>query len=161
MRRSDRAMTLESCHRFLERASVGRLAMISRDEPYVIPVNFVYQDGAVYFHSAREGRKMEAIQSTPNVCFETDVMLGIKDDTDPCSMGTYYRSVIVFGVAEIVQDNDEALRALEAVVAKHSRRPDREAVSREDMEDVCVVRIIPREITGKVLEAPQALREPV
>ncbi len=161
VRREDRSMDREQIWDFLEMMSVGRLGLIAGGEPYVVPVNHIVVDGALYFHSAHEGRKVEALKENATVCFETDVLYGIRDDQKPCDMGSYYRSVIVFGSAEIVDDRDEALRALELLVEKHSRRPDREKIDPAQLDTVAVIRITPERVTGKTLDAPRGLREPV
>jgi len=161
MRRAERAMEPEEAKRFLETASVGRLGMISEGEPYVVPLNYVYLDDAVYFHSAPEGRKMEALRGGARVCFEVDVLLGIKDDIDPCAMGAYFKSATIFGECDRVEDPEEALRVLEALVDKHSRRPDRSKIPRESLDSVVVMKVVPEHLSGKMLEAPSGFREPV
>ena len=161
MRRAERAMNAEETQQFLETATVGRLGMISKGEPYVVPLNYIYLDDLVYFHSAKEGRKMEALRGGARVCFEVDVLMGIRDDTDPCAMGTYFKSVTLFGDCDRVEDSTEALRALEALVEKHSRRPDRSRIPEEALETVVVMKIVPEHLSGKMLEAPSGVREPV
>ena len=53
MRRSEKAMTREESMEVLEKAEYGVLSTISTDQtPYGTPINFVYQDGAIYFHCA-------------------------------------------------------------------------------------------------------------
>ncbi len=154
-------MEREESLEFLETAAVARMGMIADGEPYVVPLHFVLMDDQIYFHSAPEGRKIRALQENPSVCLEVDVFYGIRDDKVPCSMGTYFRSVMVFGEATAVVDPAEAINALEALVDKHSRRPDRSAITEDDMDQVVVMKISPEHITGKVLDAPAALREPV
>lgn len=161
MRREDRSIDRERSWEFLEMVTVGRLGLIAGGEPYVVPVHHIVMDGGIYFHSAPEGRKIEALREHAAVCFETDVLYGIRDDREPCDMGSYYQSVIVFGSAEMVNDRDEALRALELLVQKHSRRPDREKIDPGQLDTVAVIRITPERITGKTLEAPRGVREPV
>ncbi len=161
MRRDDRRMDPKRCWEFLEIASVGRLGLIAGGEPYVVPVHHVVMDGAIYFHSAPEGRKIDALRENAVVCFETDILYGIRDDQEPCAMGSYYRSVIIYGSAERITDEGEALRALELLVEKHSRRPDRERMDPSQLNTVAVIRITPQRITGKELEAPRGSREPV
>jgi len=44
--------------------------MSINDMPYVVTVNFGYDDKYIYFHSNQKGKKVEMIASNPNVCFE-------------------------------------------------------------------------------------------
>ncbi|HJO06699.1 MAG TPA: pyridoxamine 5'-phosphate oxidase family protein, partial [Chloroflexota bacterium] len=62
MRRKDRAITDPAAiEKILRRADVCRVGMIADGEPYVVPLNFGYRDGKVYFHSFSSGRKIDAI----------------------------------------------------------------------------------------------------
>ena len=73
----------------LQRADVGRLGLADDDEPYVVPLNFAYSDGCIYFHTGFEGRKLEIIQKKPRVCFEVDEQLEIVINEQPCLSTAY------------------------------------------------------------------------
>ena len=45
----------------IARAPVCRLALSDNGEPYVVPMNFGYSDGVLYFHGAPNGRKIDII----------------------------------------------------------------------------------------------------
>ena len=53
-------------------AETMRLAFCDGEEPYIVPVCFGYHDGSIFFHSAKEGRKLELIRRSNKVCFEVD-----------------------------------------------------------------------------------------
>ncbi len=50
-------------------AKVCRLAMSVGDQPYLVPLCFGYEPGALYFHSAGEGKKLDMLETNDNVCF--------------------------------------------------------------------------------------------
>ncbi|MEA3267474.1 MAG: pyridoxamine 5'-phosphate oxidase family protein [Candidatus Fermentibacteria bacterium] len=81
--------------KFIMECSVVRPGMISRGEPYVVPLNFVYSEGVVYFHCDPEGRKIEAIRANPGVCLEFDTMHGVS----VTKQTAYYTSVVAWGDA--------------------------------------------------------------
>ena len=63
------------------------------DYPYAVPISYVYDDGKVYFHSAKSGHKIDAIQRTAKASFcviDEDLVV-------PEEYTTYFRSVIAFG----------------------------------------------------------------
>ena len=95
MRRKDRMISEEECLKALEEAEYGSLATISEDgTPYITPLNFVYTDGALYFHCAKDvGHKLDNIARNHNACFS------IVDSVElmPEKFATKYRSVTVFG----------------------------------------------------------------
>ena len=68
MRRKDRMISEEECLKVLEEAEYGSLATISEDgTPYITPLNFVYTDGALYFHCAKDvGHKLDNIARNHN-----------------------------------------------------------------------------------------------
>jgi len=71
-------------------------------EPYVVPLNFVYINGTVYFHGALGGRKIEALKTNPAVCLEFDAMHGVSVEKQT----VFYTSVIAWGRAEFLADTD-------------------------------------------------------
>ena len=105
----------EKIDEFIMECSVTRLGIISRGEPYVVPLNFVYTDGVVYFHSAFEGRKVEAIKADSRVCLEFDAMHGVSAEKQTA----YYTSVIAWGTAVVVSDFDKVKEILEMICLKY------------------------------------------
>ncbi|MCJ7619404.1 MAG: pyridoxamine 5'-phosphate oxidase family protein, partial [Anaerolineae bacterium] len=66
MRRAEREIKdREAIEDILRRATVCRLAVCDGNVPYVVPLSFGYADNCLYFHSAREGRKIETIKANP------------------------------------------------------------------------------------------------
>jgi len=85
--------------KILQSATSGVLAVCGDDGyPYAVPLSYVYADGKIYFHSALQGHKIDAIRSNPKVSF----CVIDKDDIQPQEFTTYFRSVIVFGKARII-----------------------------------------------------------
>ena len=87
-----------------------RIGFNDEDVPYIVPVNFGYtfDDKLIlYFHSAKEGKKIELIKKDPHVFIEIDVDGGIKDSDDgmACSVTAHYKSVMAKGI--IMKVNDE------------------------------------------------------
>jgi len=103
-------MTAEEIDQFLTCARVGRLGLALPDGPYVIPVGYAYASGKVFFHTCNTGQKMKALRRHPKVCFEVDEAL---------SDGSMYKSVIIFGVAEILDDSTSMVPYLQALIDKY------------------------------------------
>ena len=73
----------QDIERILNSTTIGRLAPSGADGyPYITPVNFVYHDGNIYFHSASKGEKLDNLARDPKVCFEVDIPLAYLDKTD-------------------------------------------------------------------------------
>lgn len=101
MRRSDKMLTNEEMLEIMSTAEYGILSTIGDDGfPYGVPVNFVYQDDTVYFHSALTGHKSDNLEFNNKVsfCVVKDVAL-IPDD-----FNTKFKSVIAFGEVQEVEE---------------------------------------------------------
>jgi nitroimidazol reductase NimA-like FMN-containing flavoprotein (pyridoxamine 5'-phosphate oxidase superfamily) len=131
----------------MERCSNGVLACIGDEGyPYAVPLNFIYTNGVIYFHSAKTGHKIDAIERNPKVSFAV-----IGEDTIVSEEYTsHFRSVVAFGKARIAE-GDEYQRAFEALVEKYSGDQPKEAKHREVAEctRACIVAIDVEHMTGK------------
>jgi nitroimidazol reductase NimA-like FMN-containing flavoprotein (pyridoxamine 5'-phosphate oxidase superfamily) len=106
----------------LRTCPVGRLGTTAPDGwPMVKPLNFVYLNSRIYFHTAKEGEKIDHIRRDDRVCFEVDQPIayvrGAKDD--PCKAEYLYRSVIIQGRAALVDNEQERREALSALMRKY------------------------------------------
>ena len=143
--------------RILDGTNIGRLATIDAEGyPYVTPVNFVFHQGCVYFHSARQGEKLDNLDRDPRVCFEVDLPLAYLEasfnpDGSACRAHQLYHSVVIRGRARVIPDGDLKTAALNALVAKHEGRPDFKPVAAGSPEyKACrVVEIRPERMTAK------------
>ena len=105
----------------LGRAAVGRLGLIADGEPYIVPLNFAYADGRIYFHSGLQGRKIEAIQKSPRACFEVDEIQDlIVDQQQSCLSGTRYHSVIAWGIVRRLESEPEKMKVLDCLLKKYA-----------------------------------------
>jgi nitroimidazol reductase NimA-like FMN-containing flavoprotein (pyridoxamine 5'-phosphate oxidase superfamily) len=135
---------LNSCH-------VGRLGTIGGDGyPMVKPLNFGYAEGRIYFHTAKEGEKIDDIRRNCRVCFEVDLPIAfVRGDNNPCRAEYLYRSVIIKGTAHIVEDPEERLFGLRCLMQKYQPDGGYGDFSDEKLAITGVVRIDIEEMSGK------------
>ena len=124
MRRSDKEITdLDTIHGIVRGCEVCRLGLAVDGEPYVVPISFGFDGEAVYFHTAKNGRKIDMMTANPRACvqFERNVELVTNDD-DACAWTFSYESVIGFGsVTELVRDKDK-IHGLNRIMQHYSGR---------------------------------------
>jgi uncharacterized protein len=126
---------------------VCRLGLADGEEPYIVPLCFGYDGEALYFHSASDGRKIDILRKNSRVCFEFDIPEGMREAEQGCRWGIKYRSVIGFGTAEIVDDQEGKKKALEIIMAQYSGK---EYIFPEDIvTKTTVVRVVIARVTGK------------
>jgi len=90
--------------------------------PYLLPFNFGYADGIIYFHSAKVGRKIDILSLNPNVCveFSTDYQLRFQNENVGCSYTMNYRSVLAYGKVEFIDDPDQKIRIMNYVMKNYA-----------------------------------------
>ena len=116
MRRFKQALDNAACITILETAPRGVLAVLGDEGyPYTIPLNFVYENGVLYFHCAQEGHKLDAIRSCDKASFCV-LDKGVKSETD---WSYYFNSVICFGRIKILTEKKEILEKAKLLGLKY------------------------------------------
>ena len=156
MRRFKQQISRQECADILRRSTSGVLGVFGDDGyPYTVPVSFVYQEGGsglgtIGFHCAITGHKIDAIRRNEKVSFTVID----RDEVMPKERTTKYCSVIVFGRARILEDEEEMRRAANAIGAKYSKGF--EDLYMQETEDtirggrLCCVEITIDHMTGKI-----------
>ena len=117
MRRKEKLMSEDATERVLYEAEFGTLACAGADGyPYSVPLNYAYDNGKIYFHSAKAGQKIDHIRFQNNVCFSAVSYCKVL----PEKFDTKYDSAIVFGKAYGVNDAAEKRQALRLLLQKYS-----------------------------------------
>ncbi len=117
MRRKKQALSPEENVEVLQRGTAGVLAVSGDDGyPYAVPLSYIYEDGKIFFHCAKEGHKLDGIARSDKVSF----CVIDQNEIRPEEYTTYFRSVIAFGRARILEDAAEKRSALEKLAAKYS-----------------------------------------
>lgn len=150
MRRSDREIAeFGEKAELLGRCATVRLGLKDGKYPYVVPLSFGYEveNGIlnIYFHCAREGKKIGLIKADPNVCIEADIFNGYVETASGITAD--YESVIGFGRCEEVY-GDMAVHGLELLL-NHCGFSEYSAKDCLARGIVAVYKIEIREITGK------------
>jgi nitroimidazol reductase NimA-like FMN-containing flavoprotein (pyridoxamine 5'-phosphate oxidase superfamily) len=134
----------------LREQEVGRLATSTGDQPYVVPINYVYHDGRILFHSHKDGMKMANIAKNPRVCFEVDSGEMVKAEK-PCDYSWRYMSVVVQGEVKLILDAEKRLAALRRISDKYATGKGK-TLSAENLAknpQLILAEIIVEEMTGK------------
>jgi nitroimidazol reductase NimA-like FMN-containing flavoprotein (pyridoxamine 5'-phosphate oxidase superfamily) len=101
------------------------IAMVDPEgKPYVIPMNFGFAGDYIYFHGSATGKKVDVLKNRADVCisFSTDHELRYVDEEVACSWSMRYRSVLVYGKAEFVEDPEEKINILNTFMSHYTDR---------------------------------------
>ena len=96
-------------HELLKRVGYGHLACSRDDQPYVVPINFVF-DGDEIFIYTTAGLKTDVIKSNPKICLQVE-------ELHPDEGA--WRSAVVMGEAYEIVDRSEREKAVELVRASN------------------------------------------
>lgn len=147
MRRINRQLSENEALLILQHGEYGFLSTISVDNtPYVTPLNYVYYDGAIYFHCATSGHKLDNIKNNNSVCFS--VVSNAKVLAQ--QLTTEYKSVMVFGTAEILL-SDDTMEPLMKLINKYSSDylDEGKASMKKYHGKTAVIKVSINHITGK------------
>lgn len=148
MRRRNQSLSPEECAAVLHRGTSGVLALCGEDKaPYAVPLSYLYQDGKIYFHCAKTGYKLDIIAQNNRVSF----CVVDQDQVVAQEYTTYFRSVIAFGRACVLEDEREKRAALELLAAKYSPDDAQGRLGEIDrlFGQVCMVEVTVEHLTGK------------
>lgn len=148
MRRNRQQLRQDECVEILSRSTSGVLAVIGDGGyPYAVPLSHVCADGCLYFHSAVDGHKVDAIKNDARCSF----CVIDRDEVHPESFTTHFKSVIAFGQIHILDNDEDRMRALRLLGLKHSPH-DTSGLQREidkDFARVLILRLDIEHLTGK------------
>ena len=111
-------------HTILKNAKFLHLALAVDNEPYLVTVNYGYDNNYLYFHSSQKGKKIDMIEKNPNICYEIYYGGDIYSNEHACNWGTKYRSLIGRGEVELLKTDAEKLVGLKAIMLKYSNTSD-------------------------------------
>ena len=132
----------------LARGNLLHLAMCREGQPYVVPMNYGYEQGRIYLHTGPRGLKMELLAANPRVSFAVCEGVEFIPAGQPCKWDTRYRSVVGLGAASLVQDPAEKLLGLRAIARACGHRDEGEMPA-EKVRMVAVLRIDIDHLSGK------------
>lgn len=152
MRRKDREVTeIGDIITILESCKICHLAILDGDAPYVVPLSYGYDmsDGilTLYFHSAKEGRKIDVLNKNNNVCFEISTTGGPVHSKSPCNSIYYFSSIIGFGKVYFVEKDEEKCRALSKIF--HCQTGNHVSFTSQQADSVCIFKIVSDNFSAK------------
>lgn len=120
MRHKDRQISdkaeLEST---LEKGQVITLCLMDGQEPYLVPLNYGYADGKIFFHSGKAGRKVEVLARNNKVkalvVLDAELYMS-ENNNQACSMSSRFKSIMIDGEVELLSDPASARQGMLALL---------------------------------------------
>ncbi|MCR5812955.1 MAG: pyridoxamine 5'-phosphate oxidase family protein [Desulfovibrio sp.] len=148
MRRSDRAMSCTWAWQVIQGGEYGVLSLETPEGPYGIPLSYLVDGGKIYFHCAKEGRKIAALTQNPKASF---VVVGRTQPVYTDNFTTYFESAMVHGFVTEVTEPEEKKRLLKLLAAKYLPEQLQQAdqAIAHSLTRTMVLCLEPSEISGK------------
>ena len=154
MRRFRQELSENESLEILKKGKVAAMAVAGDDGyPYAVPLNYVYDNGFIYLHSASQGHKIDALKRNP----KCSLCIIDKNDVIPEKFTSYFRSVIAFGKAEFITAEETKITALRLLCEKYSPGLNPSDEINKCLKSVTVIGIRLERITGK--EAIELVRK--
>jgi nitroimidazol reductase NimA-like FMN-containing flavoprotein (pyridoxamine 5'-phosphate oxidase superfamily) len=158
VRRTDKLMTEEQALATLQRGFAGYLATVGEDrQPYCVPLLYVWMDGRVFLHNSRaKGHLRANVDHDARVCFAVDERGEVfAYGRFECDSSLAYRSVIVFGTIQVIEEVATKQRFCEQLMAKYGKPDwDRPKGFFPRLDEITVYAVTPERMTGKETALP-------
>ena len=151
MVRKKQQLSREETMELLKQAPRGILSVLGDDGyPYGVPIDHWYneEDGRIYFHSGKEGHKIDAIRREEKASF----CVIDQDKVVSEEYTTHFRSVIAFGRVHILEGEEEKRNALRLLAGKYSAEQGEAGIEAEidkSFANVCMLQFDLEHVTGK------------
>ena len=112
-RKPDRARyDRESIYRILDEAFVCNVGFVVDGQPYVVPTNYVRVGDKLLLHGSPASRLMKTLSSGAPFCLSVTLLDGIVFAPTAMGHSVNYRSVVVIGKAEVIEDPKAKMQAM-------------------------------------------------
>jgi hypothetical protein len=134
-----RTLTETEARELIGAGKIGHLGCVVKGEPYVVPINYFFEDDSIYSHSL-PGLKIDAMRTQPRVCLQ------VEEIEDNCN----WRSVLAYGDFEEIRAPSDRRSVLSKLMARFPMLTPVESVMARDASapDSVVFRIVVARITG-------------
>jgi len=135
----------------INKCQVCHVAMVDQQgKPYLVPMNFGFEEGVIYLHSSRSGKKIEILKNNPEVCieFSTDYFLRYQNEDVACSWSMKYRSVLAYGRVTLIEDETEKVNHLNMIMRNYT--PKDFKYNPPSIREVCCWKIVVEKFEGRI-----------
>src|SRR5262252_609181 len=102
----------ETVYKILDEAFVCHVGFVADSQPYVIPTNFGRSGDTLYLHGSAASRMLRTLSAGIPVCVTVTLTDGLVLARSAFHHSVNYRSVVVLGTAQRVDEPSEKMEAL-------------------------------------------------
>ena len=146
----------ETVHAILDAGMICHMGFAVDGKPFVVPTAYWREDDTIYVHGSSASRTLRSLRGGIEVCIAVTHVDGLVLARSGFHHSINYRSVMIFGTAELVEDADERMAALKAFMDRVTpgrwdevRPPDA-----QEFKATMVLRVPLVEVSAKVRTGP-------
>ena len=146
----------EAVHAILDAGLLCHVGYVIDGQPYVTPTAYWREGEHVYWHGSSASRMLRHLKGRPRVCVTVALMDGLVLARSGFHTSVNYRSVMAFGIAEVVSDPAVKLAKLEAMMERivPGRWPGLKPPTAQELKATTVVGLKLAEVVAKVRSGP-------
>lgn len=105
----------ELIYSILDEALVAHVGFVANNQPFVIPMAYGRQGDRLYLHGSSVSRLLKTLERGVEVCCTVSILDGLVIARSLFHHSMNYRSVVLFGKAQLVISEAEKMRGLQAL----------------------------------------------
>jgi hypothetical protein len=146
----------ETVHAILDQGFVCHVGFVVEGQPFVIPTNYARVDEILYLHGSSASRMLKTLSGGVSVCVTVTHVDGLVLARSAFHHSVNYRSVVALGVAHLIENTEEKLRALEAFTnhVMPGRWNDIRTPTEQELRATSVLALPLDEVSAKVRVGP-------
>jgi hypothetical protein len=140
----------------LDEAPICHVGFVADGRPFVIPTIHARAGDVLYLHGSPASRMLRTLGEGIDVCVTVTILDGLVLARSVYNHSMNYRSVVVLGTARSVDEREEKLAALQAIV-EHvlpGRSADARGPSDKELTGTTVLALVLDEASAKVRTGP-------
>ncbi len=146
----------ELVYQILDEGFVCHVGFVVEGRPLVIPTGYARSGDQIYIHGSQASRMLRTLKAGVDVCLTVTLVDGLVLARSAFHHSVNYRSVVVFGQAKLLEDDDEKLTALRAF-SDHvipGRWDEVRLPTPEELKSTTVLALPLEEVSAKVRTGP-------
>ncbi|EKV01922.1 putative flavin-nucleotide-binding protein [Leptolyngbya sp. PCC 7375] len=106
---------LKTVYSILDAGLICHVGFAVDDQPFVIPTAYGRMDNRLFIHGSPASRMLRSLQQGIEICVTVTLLDGLVLARSAMHHSMNYRSVVLFGTAELVSEREEKMQALYAL----------------------------------------------
>jgi uncharacterized protein len=146
----------ETVYQILDEGFLCHVGFAVEGQPFVIPTSYGRKDATLYIHGSAASRMLRQMRDGIAVCFTVTLLDGLVLARSVFNHSMNYRSVVILGKAQLVDDPAEKLEALR-LLSEHilpGRWEDARQPNERELKQTSVLRVPIEEFSAKVRSGP-------